>query len=192
MVVRDKDLIVTSKKLLPLIITTLEGSCGFSVVFVNVYFIYLFLFDLEQPVPSSAVQEKKKEKRALTHEIPPILLDGTRIVFCDEGPDELGDGRGGRGVQLKIKRDVVFGGVKEVDDSPEELERELKEIVSWAQNEDGVQGGDGASARREDEEVAVAVRRQRGVVSSARRRGTRELLLEDVQVRVEPVRVTNT
>jgi len=90
-------------------------------------------------------------------------------------------------VQLKVERDLVLGRVEEVDETAEELERHLEEVVAWAQGEDGVEGGDAASARREGEEVAVAVRGQRRCVASrARRRGTRELLLEDVQVRLEP------
>lgn len=93
----------------------------------------------------------------MTHEIPPVLLDGIHLAFCDESPDELGHGRGRRGVQLKVERDIIGGRVEEVSEPPEELKRELEEIVSRAQDEDGVQGGDGASARREGEEVGVAV-----------------------------------
>jgi hypothetical protein len=90
-------------------------------------------------------------------------------------------------VQLKVERDEVRGGVKEVDEPPEDLRRELEKIVPRAQGEDGVQGSDAPSARREGEEVAVAVRGQRGGAAPACRRGERKLLLEDVQVRVEPV-----
>jgi len=58
--------------------------------------------------------------------------------------------------------------------------------VPWAQGEDSMQGGDALSARRGGEQVAVAVRGQRGGAAPACRRGARELLLEDVQVSVEP------
>jgi hypothetical protein len=90
-------------------------------------------------------------------------------------------------VQLKVERDLVLGRVEEVDEPAEDLERELEKVVSRAEGEDGVERGDAASARREDEEVAVAVRGQRGgVAARARRCGTRELLLEDAQVSLEP------
>jgi len=134
------------------------------------------------------VQEEKvpKKNEASTHEIPPLLLDGSRLAFRDDGPHELGYGR--RRVQLKVERDLVLGRVEEVDETAEELERHLEEVLSRAQGEDGVEGGDAASARREGEEIAVAVRGQRRCVASrARRCGARELLLEDVQVRLEPV-----
>ena len=101
----------------------------------------------------SAAEEKT---RRLTCQIPPFLLDGIRIAFCDEGPHELGNGH--VRVKLKVERDLVFGRVEEVDESPAELEAELEEIVARSEREDGVQGGDGASARRECEEIAVAVR----------------------------------
>ena len=90
-------------------------------------------------------------------------------------------------MQLKVERDLVRGRIEEVDEPPEDLRRVLEEIVPRAQGEDGVQGGDAPSARREGEEVAVAVRGQRGGAAPACRRGARELLLEDVQVSVEPV-----
>ena len=90
-------------------------------------------------------------------------------------------------MQLKVEHDLILGRVEEVDEPPEELERDLEEVMSRAQGEDGVQGGDAAPAGREGEEIAVAVRGQRRCVASrARRCGTRELLLEDVQVRLEP------
>ena len=90
-------------------------------------------------------------------------------------------------MQLKVERDLVLGRVEEVDEPAEDLERELEKVVSRAEGEDGVEGGDAASARGEDEEVAVAVRGQRrGVAARARRCGTRELFLEDAQVRLEP------
>ena len=151
---------------------------------------FLFFHALENTAPSAVIQEekvpKKKKGRASTHEIPPLLLDGSRLAFCDDGPHELGYGR--RRVQLKVERDLVLGRVEEVDETAEELERHLEEVLSRAQGEDGVEGGDAAPARREGEEIAVAVRGQRRCVASrARRCRTRELLLEDVQVRLEPV-----
>lgn len=163
--------------------TTLGGSCGFSVVFVNVWH-----FCNHHRIRTHCAiggDTRRKGKSVETHEIPPFLLDGTRLAFRDDGPHKLGHGR--RRVQLKVERDLVLGRVEEVDEPAEDLERELEKVVSRAEGKDGVEGGDAASARREDEEVAVAVRGQRrGVATRARRCGTRELLLEDAQVRLEP------
>jgi len=128
----------------------------------------------------------REKKRASTHEVPPLCSDEIRLAFCDEAPHKHGHGRARR-VQLKVERDVVHGRVEEVDEPPEDLRRELEEIVPQAQGEDSVQGGDAPWARREGEEVAVAVRGQRAEAAPACRRGVRELLLEDVQVSVEPV-----
>jgi hypothetical protein len=144
---------------------------------------------LENTAPSATGQEekasKKKKKHASTHEVPPLLLDRIRLAFRDNGPHELGYSRSR--VQLEVEHDLILGRVEEVDEPPEELDGDLEEVVSRAQGEDGVQGGDAAPAGREGEEVAVAVRGQRRCVASgARRCGTRELLLEDVQVRLEP------
>ena len=50
-------------------------------------------------------------------------------------------------MQLKVERDLVLGRVEEVDETAEELERHLEEVVARAQGEDGVEGGDAASAR---------------------------------------------
>ena len=137
---------------LPLMMTTLGGSCGFSVVFVNVWIIVSAAFYSENGQKSAA----EEKTRRLAYQIPPFLLDGIRIAFCDEGPHELGNGH--VRVKLKVERDLVFGRVEEVDESPAELEAELEEVVARSEREDGVQRGDGASARRECEEIAVAVR----------------------------------
>jgi hypothetical protein len=158
--------------------TTLGGSCGFSVVFVNVWRFCNYRRIRKTLRHRRRYKKKRKKKKRRTHEIPPFLLDGTRLAFRDDGPHKLGHGR--RRVQLKVERDLVLGRVEEVDEPAEDLERELEKVVSRAEGEDGVEGGDAASARREDEEVAVAVRGQRrGVAARARRCGTRELLLED-------------
>jgi len=152
---------------------------------VNVWF-HVRLEKAPSAIGGGIGKKKRKRKRASTHEVPPLLSDGIRLAFCDEAPHKLGHGRARR-VQFKVEREVVRGRVEEVDEPPENLRRELEEIVPRAQGEDGVQGGDAPSARREGEEVAVAVRGQRGGAAPACRRGARELLLEDVQVRVEPV-----
>jgi hypothetical protein len=88
-------------------------------------------------------------------------------------------------VKLKVEREVVFGRVEEVDESPGDLEADLEEVVARSEREDGVQRGDGASARRECEEIAMAVRGQVDIVAPARR-WTRELLLEDAHVSAQP------
>lgn len=88
-------------------------------------------------------------------------------------------------MQRKVERDEILGRVEEIGEPPGDLERELEEIVARAQGEDGVQRGDDAPARREGEEIRVAVRGQAVAWAAARGRA-RELLLEDVEVRVEP------
>lgn len=84
-------------------------------------------------------------RRLAAHEIPPFLLDRIRLAFCDEGPHKLGNGHGR--VELKVEREFVSGSVEEVDESPDELDGELEEIVARSEREDGVQRGDGVSAR---------------------------------------------
>ena len=160
--------------------TTLGGSCGFSVVFVNVCITGFTAFF--QKIGQN--RRRKKKTRRLAYQIPPFLLDRIRLAFCDEGPHEVGNGH--FRVKLKVEREVVLGRVEEVDESPAELEAELQEVVARSEREDGVQRGDGASASREYEEITVAIRGQVDTVAPARR-WTRELLLEDVYVSTQPV-----
>jgi len=90
-----------------------------------------------------------------THQVPSFLFDRIYPTFCDEGPDKVGYGRAR--VELKVEREDVAGRVEEVDEPPRDLEGELEKVVSRSEGEDGVEGGDGASAGGEDEEVSVAV-----------------------------------
>jgi hypothetical protein len=113
------------------------------------------------------------------HKVPPIVLDRLGLVLHDQTPHEIWDGHSR--VQLKVERDVVFGTVQQVDESIYELVRELKQVVTRSEREDCVQGRDVTSAGRKVEEIRVSVG---GEVA---RGGTRELLLEDVHVRVQPV-----
>jgi len=89
-------------------------------------------------------------------------------------------------MQLQVERDVIRGyiGGWRAPRGPAPL---TGGIVLQAQGEDSVQGGNTPSARQEGKEVAVAVQSQRGGSGPTCCHGVQELLLEDVQVSVEPV-----
>ena len=114
----------------------------------------------------------------VAHEIPPLVLDRISLFFYNESPHKVGDGH--RRVQLEVQADVVFGGIEQVDEAPDELVSELEQVVPRPEREDGVQRGDVASSRREVEEIGVAVR---GQVAS---RGIRELFLQEAHMRAQP------
>jgi hypothetical protein len=114
----------------------------------------------------------------VAHEVPPLVLDGIGLFFHDESPHKVRNGH--RRVQLEVQGDVVFGSIEQVNEAPSGLVDELEQVVARPEREHSVQRGDIASSCREVEEIAVAVRGQVAL------RGTRELLLQEAHVRVQP------
>ena len=61
------------------------------------------------------------------------------------------------GSELKVKGDIVFGTVMEIDEGPSKVVDPLNKVVTWLESEDGVERGDVATTGGEVVSVRVAI-----------------------------------
>jgi hypothetical protein len=83
-----------------------------------------------------------------TYQIPSTVPNSDHLLLTHNPKHEIRTLR-----KPKIQLDLIHRAIPQILQAPQKLIQHLEEIVSWAEDEDGVEGGDSASAGGEVEEV---------------------------------------